>query len=219
MIKRNFFVKWYESHGRYFPWRAEGVTPFQFIVTEMLLRQTRAENVSKVWNNFFIDYPNLSTLLKEDRAVLGAKIKVLGFANQRAEALQFAASWLIEKHAEIVPCDLEELLAIPHVGNYSARAVLCFAFGKNIEIVDTNVLRLFSRYYGIVLKPDIRRAPEAWHLAKSLLPREKRKAKEHNFGLLDFTAQICKSGRPRCEICPLQKTCAWGKVQINLNKK
>jgi A/G-specific adenine glycosylase len=185
----------------------------------MLLRQTRAENVSKVWNNFFIDYPNLSTLLKEDRAVLGAKIKVLGFANQRAEALQFAASWLIEKHAEIVPCDLEELLAIPHVGNYSARAVLCFAFGKNIEIVDTNVLRLFSRYYGIVLKPDIRRAPEAWHLAKSLLPREKRKAKEHNFGLLDFTAQICKSGRPRCEICPLQKTCAWGKVQINLNKK
>jgi A/G-specific adenine glycosylase len=219
VIKNNFFVKWFEANGRYFPWREEGTTPYQFLVTEMLLRQTRASNVAKMWGEFFTDYPNFSALLNEHIEFLTVKIKMLGFANQRAEALQSAARWLIDKHSGIVPTKINELLAIPHIGNYSARAILCFAFNHNVEIVDTNVIRLFSRYFGILLKPDIRRAPEAWEIAHNLLPKNKSKAKAHNYGLLDFTAQICKSGTPRCEICPLQVSCVWGNFKLNQLKQ
>lgn len=218
MIKRNFFVKWFETNGRSFPWREEGTTPFNFLVTEMLLRQTRAQNVARLWTNFVTDYPTPPTIVNENKEILFSKIQILGFANQRVEALQSASQWLLEKYNGIVPNKLELLLLIPHIGNYSARAVLCFAFNQKIEIVDTNVLRLFSRYFGITLKPDIRRAPVAWEIAKELLPKDKNKAQFHNYGMLDFTAQICKSGRPRCEICPLNKSCQWGQVQIGVTR-
>lgn len=214
MLKRLFFVNWFRKHGRDFPWRKKGTTPYAFLITEMLLRQTRASHVVKVWEPFLRDYPDPMSLVNASRSELEARLKVLGFGKQRAEALQAAANWLIENHNGKVPDKLEDLLIIPHIGNYSARAILCFAFGHRIEIVDTNVLRLFSRYFGIHLKPDIRRAPQAWEIARGILPKEKQKSQQHNYGLLDFTADICKSGRPRCEICPVSTSCAWGRIQI-----
>jgi A/G-specific adenine glycosylase len=214
VIKRNFFVKWFETNGRIFPWREPGTTPFAFLVTEMLLRQTRASNVAKIWESFIHDYPDPEYIIKTPENELISKLKVLGFGVQKTEALKSASAYLIANFNGQVPNKLQELLGIPHVGNYAARAVLCFAFGKRIEIVDTNVLRIFSRYFGIQLKPDIRRAPQAWEIAMQMLPRERIKAIKHNYGILDFTADICKPGRPRCEICPLSSDCAWGKIQL-----
>lgn len=159
-------------------------------------------------------YPDAHSIVKARRRVLVAKLKVLGFGNQRAEALQHAAKHLIENHGGAVPGSLDELLKVPHVGNYAARAVLCFAFGKKIEIVDTNVLRFFARYYGLTVKPDIRRNPVVWEIAKRAMPREKRKAQEHNYGLLDFTGEICKALRPKCGVCPLSASCIWGRRQL-----
>jgi A/G-specific adenine glycosylase len=214
VIKRNFFVKWYEINGRVFPWRNPGTTPFAFLVTEMLLRQTRASNVARIWESFINDYPNPKSIIKAPENELISRLKILGFGVQKTEALKSASTYLIANYEGRVPNKLLELLDVPHVGNYAARAVLCFAFGKRVEIVDTNVLRLFSRYFGIQLKPDIRRAPQAWEIAKQILPHERSKAIKHNYGILDFTADICKPGRPRCEICPLSSKCEWGKIQL-----
>lgn len=213
MIKKNFFIKWFELNGRHFPWRDPGTTPFAFLVTEMLLRQTRASGVAKIWNEFINNYPNPASIIKTRRDTLVKKLKVLGFGEQKTEALKSASEYLIVNHNGQVPSGLKELLDIPHVGNYAARAVLCFAFGKRVEIVDTNVLRLFSRYFGVQLKPDIRRAPQAWEIAREILPRGRKDTIKHNYGILDFTADICKPGRPRCEICPLNHSCSWGKTQ------
>lgn len=214
-MKKNFFVNWFKRNRRDFPWRKEGTTPFAFLVTEMLLRQTRAGHVAKIWSDFTRDYPSPESLIQASKDELVARLKVLGFGEQKAEALKSAAAWLVDKHQGKVPDTLEELLEIPHVGNYAARAVLCFAFGQKVEIVDTNVLRLFSRYFGIILKPDIRRAPQAWEIARQMLPREKKNVQQHNYGILDFTAEICKSGVPRCEICPLINSCEFGKQRFN----
>lgn len=214
MFKRNFFTKWFLNQGRHFPWRNESTTPYQFLVTEMLLRQTRAPEVAKLWNNFFESYPSIEDLAKADRNLLTEQIAILGFGTMRSGALISAANWIVKKHDRKVPENVEELLAIPHVGTYAAHAVLCFAFGHKIEIVDGNVQRFYSRYFGIPVKPDIRRNPIIAELAARALPRERSKAKLHNFGLLDFTADICKPGKPRCEICPLAKTCKWGNIQI-----
>jgi A/G-specific adenine glycosylase len=215
VIKKSFFVKWFESHGRFFPWRKPGTTPFAFLVTEMLLRQTRASNVAKVWDSFIEDYPNPESIIKSPTDNLITKLKVLGFGVQKTDALKSASAYLIANHGGHVPNTLKELLNIPHVGNYAARAVLCFAFGKRIELVDTNILRLFSRYFGIELKPDIRRTPQAWKIAREILPAGKQNAIKHNYGILDFTADICKPGKPRCEICPLNQSCNWGRKQVS----
>ena len=217
MIDKSFFVNWFKQYARDFPWRRHGTTPFELLVTEMLLRQTKASGVAKLWDSFISKYPDARAMARANKAELVESLKILGFGNQKAEALLSAANWIVEHHGGEVPDTLEELLDVPHIGLYSARAILCFAFGHRIEIVDTNIQRFFARYYGLSVKPDIRRNPVVWELAKKALPRERKKALQHNYGLLDFTADICKSGRPRCEICPLSSTCAWGIQQVGVS--
>lgn len=216
MISRSFFVDWFNKHGRDFPWRRDDTSPFAFLMTEMLLRQTRAGAVALLWQDFVRDYPDPFTLAATSKREIKNRVAILGFGEQRSAALLEAANWLVEHHDGIVPSKLDDLLKIPHIGQYAARAILCFAFGEKTEIVDINVLRFFARYYGLEVKLDIRRAPEIWDIARAALPRTRAKAKAHNYGLLDFTASICKPGRPRCEICPLATSCVRGRHELAL---
>ncbi len=218
LVKRGFFVRWFRQHGRHFPWRDPHVTPYQILVTEILLHQTKAEDVSKLWRNFFEIFPNLEALAAAKQKPLLSLISHLGFGNWRSRALQIVAQKIRHTYKGLVPNNLGELLDIPYVGRYTGNAVLSFAFDKRVEIVDTNVLRLFSRYFGLLLKPDIRRSKEPWEIARNLLPSDRGKTKMHNYGLLDFTAQICKPRRPLCEICPLIKTCSFGSRFDKLGK-
>jgi A/G-specific adenine glycosylase len=176
----------------------------------MLLRQTRAESVAKIWNSLFLQYPNAREIAMASEEKLFENLKFLGFGKMRSRALILASQWLVKYHDGEVPPKLTSLLEIPHVGSYAAHAVLCFAFGEKIEIVDGNVQRFFSRYYNLEVKADIRRNPHIPIIARAALPREKKKAALHNYGLLDFTAQICKPVKPLCEICPLSKSCITG---------
>src|SRR5688572_8272072 len=139
-LPRNFFVLWFKRNGRDFPWRSKDISPFAVLVTEILLRQTAASAVGKLWREFMASYPDAPSLEKARRSSLVRAVKVLGFGNQRAEALQHASQYLIQNHNGLVPQTLDELLKVPHIGNYAARAILCFAFGRKIEIVDTNIL-------------------------------------------------------------------------------
>lgn len=209
MLENRFFIEWFKRHGRDFPWRRDKLDPYKSLVTEMLLRQTRAEGVAKLWEEFFKRYPGVESLARANRDRLQRFVAILGFGNQRAEALTHAAKFLLEHYGGRVPNKIGDLLAIPHIGHYSARAVLCFAFNHPVEIVDVNILRFFARYFGITVKPDIRRSPAAWELAAQLLPKGRKGVQQHNYGMLDFTAQVCKAGRPRCEICPLSSSCVW----------
>ena len=215
MIKRDFFARWFRKYGRIFPWRDETVSPFIILLTELLLTQTRASDVIRIWHSFTTDYPSPQSIVNAPEEVLLLRLKTLGFGTIKVKALKSASAYILEHYEGRVPNDLGLLLKIPHVGDYAARAVLSFAFGKQVEIVDTNVLRLFSRYFNLQFNRDARRAPRAWEIAREILPSERKKAKPHNYGILDFTAEICKPGKPRCEICPLNKSCEYGKKQLH----
>ncbi len=207
---KSFFVEWFRSHGRSLPWRDEQVSPYGIMVTEMLLRQTRAQAVAEVWDKFMRAYPTAEVLAAANPLELREHIEVLGFGTQRSQALRAAAGALVERHKGSVPYRLHELIALPHVGLYTARAVQCFAFGARVEIVDVNVLRLLSRFTGMSVKADIRRNPHVWALARRWLPKSKDLAPEHNYGLLDFSAEVCRASRPQCGQCALRTLCCFG---------
>jgi A/G-specific adenine glycosylase len=207
MIPADFFINWFKARGREFPWRDEGVSSFALLITEMLLRQTRAEMVARVWPEFVRNYPDPERVASANRKILKAEVEGLGFGKQRSEALQLAAQWLLDHHGGAVPDTEAELLKIPHVGPYTARAMLCFAFDHRVAVVDLNILRFLSRYYSLQSKPDIRRSPEVWERAENLLPLRNRSTKQHNYGLLDFNAEICKPRNPQCSTCPIATGC------------
>jgi len=209
--KPKFFVWWFQDHGRDFPWRKEGVTPFQLLVTEMLLRQTQATQVDSLWNDFMDRFETPEDLAGAEPGDLYERIKELGFGNQRVEALTTAATHLLEYHGGNVPAVEDKLMEIPHIGPYAAHAVMCFAHDKSVPVVDTNILRLFCRLLDKnVNRLDIRREPWAWEMAHELLPEKPKQAQEHNYGLLDFTAAVCKAKSPLCPDCPLSIHCSYG---------
>ena len=116
MFQALFFVEWFKKYGRHFPWRYEGITPYKSLVTEMLLRQTRAGEVAKLWNNFFDKYPMVESLAHAGRPQLVKQIVILGFGNQRAEALKQASQYLVQHHRGEIPHSLDELLQIEGLG-------------------------------------------------------------------------------------------------------
>ena len=184
----------------------------------MLLRQTQAVSIAKIWEKFIWKYPNVQTLAEASENELEEQLKILGLGKQRSFALITVADWVLENNNGEVPLSKEDLLKIPHVGAYVSNAVLCFAFGQRTAIVDTNILRFYARYYGIEVKPDIRRNPQIWEIAQNSLPENPQDIKSYNYGLLDFTSEICRSKVPQCNICPLATTCKWGVHSNSLNK-
>jgi A/G-specific adenine glycosylase len=108
---------------------------------------------------------------------------------------------------------MEDLLSVHGVGLYAAAAVSCFKYGAPVPIVDANVLRVFSRITGTAMGRDLRRSPSGWALARAVLPA--RTARQHNYGLLDFAAQVCTVARPKCDACDLARICAYGRRALS----
>ncbi len=199
-----FFTNWFKVHGRSFPWREEDVSPFGILVAEILLKQTRAEMVAGVWPALYRKYPDAASLESASEEVLHHHISCLGFGCQRVTALR-QLSAAINKVGNL-PAKPADLIKLPHVGIYTAHAVACFAFGHRVPVVDLSIVRVLSRLAGIEPPSDIRRAPGIWEIAQTLLPDKE--VKEHNYGLLDFAADMCKARAPRCGECPVATDCA-----------
>ena len=185
-----FFANWFKMRGRSFPWREEDVSPFGILLAEVLLKQTGAEMVAAVWPALCRKYPNAASLESASPEVLHHHISCLGFGRQRVTALR-QLSAAINK-AGGLPTQPADLMKLPHVGKYSTYGIACFAFDHRVPIVDLSIIRALSRLAGIEPPSDIRRAPEVWDIAETLLPDKE--VKEHNYGLPDFAADTCKAG-------------------------
>ena len=205
-IRRDFFQRHYTAYGRTFPWRREGTGPFGVLVAEILLKQTQAGKVAKVWPSLVAQYPDFAAMAGADPQELFTSVSELGFGRQRTKAL-IDLSTAIGIRGELLPSAPEELIELPYVGVYTAHAVACFAFGQRFPIVDLSIVRTLSRIAGIRPQKDIRRAGEIWDIGWALLPQHQ--YVEHNYGLLDFAAQFCKPRSPKCPECPLAKKCAY----------
>ena len=201
---RERLVTWVAKDGRDFSWRSPGTTPFQILVAEFLLKRTTAAAAAKVYQTFLQRYPDPDSLVRSSMDSLAEVLSPVGLNHQRALGFKAMAQYLAEHHLGEVPSGLEDLLAVPQVGDYTARAVLSFGFDKPAAIVDSNVLRVLGRLCKDTLGP----APkigDVQQLAEQLLPI--RDHKLFNWGLLDLGALICRYDKPRCVRCPLMSEC------------
>ena len=130
----------------------------------------------------------------------------VGLQRQRAHALKRLAAWILSKHDGCVPNDLDELLEVPGLGNYSANAIMSFGFDIPAAVLDTNVERILIRVFGSTLP-----LHPSWSLlrevATDLLPKSSHR--QYNYALLDLGRLICRYVDPICGECPLASGCTY----------
>ncbi|MBI4003979.1 MAG: A/G-specific adenine glycosylase [Candidatus Omnitrophica bacterium] len=197
-------LAWYRVHQRPLPWRRTR-DPYKILVSEIMLQQTQVDRVAPKYHEFLRRYPTITALAQAKTTELRRVWYPLGY-NVRPLRLRKIAQRTLREHQGRIPNSYDGLLAMDGIGRYTAGAVLSFAFKKDAPILDTNVVRLLSRYFGIRGEPKRGRTQRTlWRLAEGVIPR----GKGHviNQAMMDFGATVCTARVPRCPTCTLRRTC------------
>ena len=205
-------LRWFSISGRSFPWR-DTRDPYEILVAEKLLQQTSVRpGLIQVYEALVDRYPTINHLAVADVGTVYELIQSLGL-HYRAEELVKLARVIQERHDGVIPPDFGHLIQLPGIGDYISRALLCFAFGEDVPVVDTNVARILYRTFGIQGKfpQNPARKRNLINLAASLVPENM--SREFNFAMLDLGALICQSKKPKCYACPILSICEFGKVK------
>jgi A/G-specific adenine glycosylase len=202
-------LSWFAVKGRDFPWRRT-TNPFHLIVAESLLRQTQAERVVEPFLEFTRMFPDPQSLAKASVDELRLWFQPLGLFT-RADHLIETAKLILTKHAGKVPKDLRDLQALPGLGTYSARAVLCLGFGEPVPMIDEGSGRLLRRVLGLIQRGTAYSDRHLLQIASEILPSEV--SREFNLGLLDIASMHCHVRNPQCYDCPLRGICKHNNTQ------
>lgn len=201
---RALLLGWYARTARPLPWR-DTTDPYRVLVSEIMLQQTQVSRVEPLYEAFLDCFPTVAALAAASTADVLTMWQGLGY-NRRALNLQRAAQAVVERHGGVIPADLAALRALPGIGDYTARALLAFAFGREAAPVDVNVARVLAR--AVAGEPLGRAAAQA--LADATVPPGD--ARVWGNALMDLGAQVCTARNPRCPECPVAAACAWRKA-------
>ncbi len=192
---------WWERHGRDLPWRRNS-DPWRVLVSELMLQQTQVPRVVQRYEPFLERFPTPAACAA---APMGDVVRAwagLGY-NRRAANLHRCAREVVDRFDGRTPDDLAGLLSLPGIGPYTARAVLVFAYGHDIGLVDTNAGRFVSRALGgRAVLPS-----EAQRLATAAVPAGRGWA--WGQAVFDLGAELCTRRSPSCERCPVRAHCRW----------
>src|SRR6056297_691900 len=199
MIDPGAVLAWGGPRLRDLPWRDER-DPWRILVAEVMLQQTRAERVIPKWRAFLEAYPDPSACAAAPLGDVLRSWQGLGYP-RRARNLRAGAELVVQHHGGDLPDDLDALLALPGIGPYTARAVLAFAFERDVAVVDTNIARVLARTGGVRLTPK-----RAQGVADALVPTGG--GWLWNQTIMDLGATVCRP-TPCCGVCPLVEGCEW----------
>lgn len=203
-------VHWFDHSKRDLPWRDPDCGAWGVLVSEVMLQQTPVSRVLPAFDTWMTRWPAPSDLASDSAAEAVRMWDRLGYP-RRARRLHQAATVITTEHGGIVPRNLEDLLKLPGVGDYTARAVRCFAFGIPEPVVDTNVRRVVTRLVGGQAEagpPRMVADRIAAHELLSELPGEQDRC-TGAAALMELGAVICTAKKPLCEQCPVADLCAW----------
>jgi A/G-specific adenine glycosylase len=199
-------IAWFDAHARDLPWRRLGTTPWGVLVSEVMLQQTPVNRVTGVWTEWMARWPTPSSLAAETPGTVVRAWGRLGYP-RRALRLHAAADIIASQHGDVVPAEVNVLLALPGIGAYTARAVAAFGYGRRAPVVDTNVRRVVARaMHG---RADAGPPSTSRDLSDvdAVLPDAQ--PARFSAALMELGALVCTARRPRCTGCPVVLECAW----------
>ena len=198
-------IAWQKRHGRHgLPWQATR-DPYAIWLAEIMLQQTQVATVIPYYQRFLARFPSVASLAQAPLDEVLTLWSGLGYYS-RARNLHRAAQMIANGHSGRFPRDFEAVCALPGVGRSTAAAICVFAFGARYAILDGNVKRVLTRYFGVHGYPGNKRVEQAlWRKAESLLP--KRQIAAYTQGLMDLGAVVCTRRQPKCPSCPLRTDC------------
>ena len=204
-------LQWFKNNGRSLPWR-ETNDAYAIWLSEVILQQTRIAQGMSYWERFMAQWPTVNDLAAATEDEVLKAWQGLGYYS-RARNLHTAAQQVVELGG--FPQTFKELKTLKGVGDYTAAAIASIAFGQPVAVVDGNVYRVLSRYYGITTAIDSTEGKKEFQaLAQSLLPINE--PADYNEAIMDFGATQCTPNSPHCSACPLCETCvAFREQRIN----
>ncbi len=203
-VRREFWASlenWWQKYQRQYPWRRDGISPFDILIAEVLLKRTTAAAASRLYLSFLEQHPNPDAIRRADEASLQLALRPIGLSKQRARSLKEICEYLCRETKGVIPSSLDTLQAIPHIGPYSSRAILSFGYGIPAAVVDSNVSRIINRVFGVI-KAKHKQMQET---ADQLVPHSRHR--EFNWAMLDLGALVCRYVQPRCNWCPVKELC------------
>lgn len=200
----SYLLTWYGAEQRDLPWRSTN-DPYAILVSEIMLQQTQVDRVLPKYQQFLRTFPTLADLAAAPTADVISAWVPLGY-NRRAVSLQTIAQQVVAEYDGQIPGTIDELLKLKGIGRYTAGAIACFAYHKQVATVDTNIRRVLHRIFLGLEHPEPKiNDAQMWTLAEQVLPAGE--AYNWNQALMDLGATICTSSNPQCTRCPLQEIC------------
>ena len=197
-------IQWYLRYKRDLPWRKTN-HPYHIWLSEIMLQQTRVAQGMPYYFAFTEAFPTVADLAKSDEETVLKLWQGLGYYS-RARNLHATAKYIAFECGGKFPDNYKDLKTLKGVGDYTAAAIASIAYGEPVPVVDGNVYRVLSRYFGIetdISSPKAKK--EFFELADSLLPKDK--ASEFNQALMEFGALQCVPKNPNCTGCIFKDSC------------
>ena len=201
---RRRLLEWYRENGRDLPWRRTS-DPYHILVSEVMLQQTQVDRVLPKYAEWLEKYPSLDALARAPIADVADTWRPLGY-NVRPRRLHEIARESVARYGGQLPSDEATLRSFKGIGEYTAGAVLSFAFGQRKAILDTNVARVLFRVFIGAGEPKAHAMKRhLWSVSRVVLPV--RHVFDFNQALMDFGATLCSARKPACGVCPLRARC------------
>ncbi len=202
-------LDWYSEHKREMPWRDSG-DPYKIWISEIMLQQTRVDQAWPYFERFISLFPTVFDLANADQQQVLKAWEGLGYYS-RARNLHAASKMIVEEFEGKLPEDYDEIIKLKGIGPYTAAAITSIAFGKPNAVVDGNVIRVITRYFGI--EEDVRSTrtvKQVQEHVNELISHEY--PAEFNQGLMEIGSLVCKPTKPDCLNCPIQPGCVAAKT-------
>ena len=199
-------LEWYQENGRDLPWR-QTRDPYAIWLSEIILQQTQVKQGWEYWERFMRRWPTVEALAAATEDEVLREWQGLGYYS-RARNLHYAASQIVA-HGSF-PNTIEGLRALKGVGDYTAAAIGSIAFNLPAAVVDGNVYRVLSRYFGIDTPINTTGGKKLFAtMAQELLPKanSQKLTACYNQAIMDFGAIQCTPQSPKCNVCPLMESC------------
>lgn len=201
---RKTLLTWYENNTRSYPW--VGIKePYKVWLSEVILQQTRVEQGLPYYKKILARFPEINDLAAADDQEVFRLWQGLGYYN-RCKNMLATARVICKEYRGIFPKTYDEILHLPGVGPYTAAAIASFAFNLPHAVVDGNVERLLSRYFGVEEAVNTAPGKKSFQaLASKLLHRQNPAI--YNQAIMDFGATVCLPRQPLCTDCPFRTHC------------